>query len=541
MFYDALTLRAYVAEVVQRFPLPWFVQKLSQVGDHDFLLHFRLGPGRSFRWLLSLQPQQPSLKGWRGPKPQAQAPSSFVMQCRKHLQGRSLERVEVLYPERLVLLQGREHTLMLELLDRQPNLVLLTATGLVLGGFRLGATGERELRSRRPYVPPPQTGLPDARSLSPYQLEEIYLSDPPAWPQTLLKQTFGLSPAACQWLQRRFEGAAAPLEEGLASAWKDLWQYVEGNYSGCRVAGGKLSIWGEGAAVALLDLEEDSAPAPLPGLEMQRQRAAQFLHKAAHKLRQRLGKLAEDRARVAQADMLQREGELLLTYQHQVARGATRVELTDWDGQSRLQLVLDPALPVVVQAQKRLKKAAKYRRSLSVVEERVSQTEAEIGRLEETMFQVRQVESLADLEELMAQRVPQKKGHKVRLGGATGPRRYLFGDFLLLVGRSPRQNDDLVKRHSARDDLWFHVKDSPGAHVLLKTAGASPEPAVVEAAAVLAAHYSSRAAESKVLVSFTSAQRVKKPVGAAPGLVVYSEELTLWVNPSVMPAGLHRE
>ena len=292
----------------------------------------------------------------------------------------------------------------------------------------------------------------------------------------------------------------------------------------------------------MLELEEETTAAALPGLEAQRLRASQQLTKVKRKLQQRLDKLAGDRDRVAQAEILQREGELLLTYQHQVPKGARQTELVDWDGQTRLTLSLDPALPVVLQAQKRLKRAAKFRRSLPIVEARVLETEAEIRRLEESLYQVQQMESLADLQELMSDLAPKRQAlTKAGAPRRAGPRGYRFGPFQLLVGRSPRQNDELVRRYSARDDLWFHVKDSPGAHVLLKTAGASPEQAVVEAAAVLAAHYSSRAKENKVLVSFTSAQRVKKPAGAAAGLVVYSDELTLWVDPTSMPSGLQRQ
>ena len=142
-------------------------------------------------------------------------------------------------------------------------------------------------------------------------------------------------------------------------------------------------------------------------------------------------------------------------------------------------------------------------------------------------------ETLEDLEE-------PRSASKIQRPKGSGPRRYQMDGFTFLVGRSPRQNDELIRKHSARDDLWCHVKDSPVAHVRLKTAGRSPEEAVVEAAEQLAAHYSSRAKESKVLVSFTSAQRVKKPAGAAPGLVIYSDELTLWVNPGARNANVLR-
>lgn len=517
MFHDALTLRAYAAELERRFALPWFLQKISQVDQFDYLLAFRLGPGKNLRLLVSLQPNGPGLRWWRGPKPQASVPSSFTMLCRKHLQGRSIDELQVLYPERILRLVGREHTLILELLERQPNMVLISNAGLVAGAVRLG----KPLRTHRPYEGPAQPELPGVQQLSAYQLEEIYLNDPPAFPGSLLDHSFGLSKAACARLARLMN-PDLPLEQRLVQGWRDFWAYTQRGYGAERLANGRLSIWGEQPA-ALLDLEQEQEP--LPALESARQRTLQRLKKSLKKLEQRLLKLDEDKAKLDQADVLQRQGELLLTYQHGLPKGATRAELTDWDGETIHDISLDPSLPIKLQAQKLVKRAAKYRRSAPIIEARVLETRADMERIREAIFAAEQAEDLRDLDELKEKgpvRPARSKG--------SGPRRYGFGSFLMLVGRSPRQNDELIRKHSARDDLWFHVKDAPGAHVLLKTAGQSPDELVVEAAARLAAHYSSRAKDSRVLVSFTSAQRVKKPAGAVPGFVVYHDELTLWVD-----------
>lgn len=517
MFYDALTLRAFGTELTRRFPLPWFLQKISQVAEFDFLLAFRLGPKQNLRLLLSLQPNQPSLRWWRGPKPQASVPSSFTMLCRKHLQGRSIDRLESLYPERGLKLVGREYTLVIELLEKAPNLLLVTATGMIVRGFRH--------KGKRPYSLPPQPDLPDASQLTPYQLEELFLEN-----ANLNERTFGLSKAACARLQGLMR-PELPFEERIQQGWSDFWTFSQEGYSAERLANGRLSIWGDGPPRALLDLEQ--AVEVLPALEAARQRTLQRLKKAQAKLQQRLVKLDEDRAKLGQADLLQRQGELLLTYQYQVARGASEAELTDWDGETVHKISLDPALPVVKQAQKLVKRASKYRRSAPIIEARVAQTHEEIARVQDAVFAAQQAEVLEDLEE-------PKAASKVQRPKGSGPRRYTYDGFTFLVGRSPRQNDELVRKHSARDDLWFHVKDSPGAHVLLKTAGRSPEEEVIEAAAQLAAHYSSRVKDSRVLVSFTSAQRVKKPAGSAPGFVVYHDELTLWVNPAERSANVLR-
>lgn len=541
MFADALTLRAYQQEVSGRFPLPWFVQKISQIHDHDYLLSCRLGPGERLRWLISLRPGDPTWSRWQGAKPQARPPSSFTMLCRKHLQGRPLLALESHYPERCLSLVFPHHRLILELLDRHPNLVLVDSESRVLGAHQMRRAGDRLLRIRQPYLSPPRPPLPEAQTLSAYQLEEFYLSEPPPeWPQSLLKHCFGLSPEACRCLSTRWDD--------LQTSWKALWDRCQpGNYRACK-SGERLSLWGnlDSGPLSLLEVEESSwARSPslaLPGLEQERQRALKGLERQRRKLQTRLEKLAQDRTQVTRADLLQREGELLLTYQHQLPKGKEQVELLDFDGERRLQIQLDPALSALEVARKRLRRAAKLRRSLPIVESRVTQTQEELRQLEVRRLQLEQAESLAELKAWL--KPPQDP--QVRPGvRASGPRSYLFElpeqpSYQILVGRSPRQNDALIRRLAARNDLWFHVKDAPGAHVVLKTAGRSPETEVIEAAAYLAARYSSRAEESRVLVSFTSSQRVRKPAGSPAGFVLYDEELTLWVQPGLPPSGLKR-
>lgn len=533
-FSDALTLRAYCAEVIARYPLPWFVQKISRIGDHDFLISCRLGPGRSFRWRIGLQPGSPSLSVWHGPKPPATSPSAFIMLCRKHLQGRSLDACESGYPERLVRFVGREVTLVLELLDRQPNLLLLNDAQEIMGGFRLGRSDERDLRPRRAYHLPPRPELPNAEDLTATALEEIHRADPPAWPGSVATHSFGLSPRACRRLSRE------PKE--LLASWRELWAHtLPGHYRAEREGDGRLHIWGklEQGARALLELEGEEQPPAPPALDSARSRARVTLRKARARLATRLLKLAQDREKVGEADRMQRDGELLLTYGASLPRGATVARLKDWDGETDVEVTLDPSLSALDNARKRLRRAAKLRRSADVVTARWAQTEEEMAAIDTRAARVETAFDEEELRQIMAAHAtpgtsaaaPAKK---------TGVRRYTLGSWLFLVGRSPRQNDLLVRRLSARDDLWFHVKDAPGAHVVLKTAGRAPDTEAVEAGAALAARYSSRARDTQALVSFTAAQHVRKPSGSAPGFVLYEQELTLTTQPGQLPDGLQR-
>ncbi|MHB8765881.1 MAG: NFACT RNA binding domain-containing protein, partial [Deferrisomatales bacterium] len=120
-------------------------------------------------------------------------------------------------------------------------------------------------------------------------------------------------------------------------------------------------------------------------------------------------------------------------------------------------------------------------------------------------------------------------------GGAPGRPylRYRSSDgWALWVGRNGRENDRLV-REARPWDLWLHVRDAPGAHVLVRGPGREarvPDRTLAEAAGLAALH-SRRSGEGAVDVMVLAAGRVRKPKGASPGRVTVAGERTLRVVP----------
>ena len=96
------------------------------------------------------------------------------------------------------------------------------------------------------------------------------------------------------------------------------------------------------------------------------------------------------------------------------------------------------------------------------------------------------------------------------------------------MGKNNLQNDKLT--FSAEpDEIWLHAKDMPGSHVII--VGANPDEETILCAAKLAAAYSKGARSSNVPVDYTRRRFVKKPSGAKPGFVIYTNQRTLYVTP----------
>jgi predicted ribosome quality control (RQC) complex YloA/Tae2 family protein len=101
----------------------------------------------------------------------------------------------------------------------------------------------------------------------------------------------------------------------------------------------------------------------------------------------------------------------------------------------------------------------------------------------------------------------------------------------VLVGTSGRGNQMVTFKLADPNDLWLHARSVPGAHVVLRSAGGEPSPESIEHAAVLAALNSRARSAGRVEVDYTLRKHVRKIRGAPPGLVTYSREKTVAVDP----------
>ena len=127
-----------------------------------------------------------------------------------------------------------------------------------------------------------------------------------------------------------------------------------------------------------------------------------------------------------------------------------------------------------------------------------------------------------------AQEPPKKR----RVSQEPQPRRYQSPDgFTILVGTNGTMNERVTFKVAAPDDIWFHARGEPGAHVILRGATHAPSPAAIQMAADLAAKYSRGRTAGAVPVDHTLVRNVRKIRGAPPGLVRYVNEQTIIGHP----------
>lgn len=230
-------------------------------------------------------------------------------------------------------------------------------------------------------------------------------------------------------------------------------------------------------------------------------------------------------------------GELITANLYRIQRGQTVLKAENYyaDPPEARAVPLDPLLNGSDNAQRYFKQYRKSRAARAYAEQQLEQVTAEIAYLEGQLDNIGKCDTLPELHEIQDELVregylkPERKGVRQQ-GGTSKPMRFVSPDGVLIyVGKNNRQNDALTLRADG-EQMWLHVKNIPGSHVIIDQKG-EPGAATLYAAAQLAAYYSKARQSASVPVDYTPRKFVKKPSGARAGMVIYSTNKTLYITP----------
>lgn len=180
-----------------------------------------------------------------------------------------------------------------------------------------------------------------------------------------------------------------------------------------------------------------------------------------------------------------------------------------------------------------------YRKAVTAKQklaEQIAQGQQELMYLESVFDVLSRAETESDLlllrDELAGQGYVKNRNTKQKLPKQMPPMVYETTDgFQILVGRNNRQNDMLTLKQASKQDIWFHTQNIPGSHVILITNQREPSETAIRQTAVIASCHSKARDSAQVPVDFCKVKFVKKPNGAKPGMVIFSNQQTVYVKP----------
>ena len=231
-------------------------------------------------------------------------------------------------------------------------------------------------------------------------------------------------------------------------------------------------------------------------------------------------------------------GELINTYGYNLEEGAKKLEALNYYTNEMVSIPLDPTKTPQENAQRYFGKYNKQKRTFEALSELSQETKDDITYLEsvQTALDIALTEDdLAGIkEELTNAGYIKRKSTRKKAKIKNTPLHYISSDgYHIYVGKNNLQNEELTFGLAVGNDWWFHAKQAPGSHVIVKTNGDELPDSTFEEAGRLAAYYSSMRGSEKVEIDYVEKKHVKKPKGAKPGFVVYYTNYSLVIDSDI--------
>lgn len=241
-------------------------------------------------------------------------------------------------------------------------------------------------------------------------------------------------------------------------------------------------------------------------------------------------------------------GELITANLYKLSNTHTDyIELENYyDNNNLIKIPLDKKYSPNLNAKKYFKKYSKLKNALEIVSIQKKETEQELDYIQSIVYELETattLEEIQDIFEEISENVIFKNSLKLNKKEKTksskkkkqekhySPLHFEVDDFDLYVGRNNKENDWLTFTFANKSDIWFHTKDIHGSHVILKCGDSEVSDDTLVKCAKIAAEHSKAKNSSNVPVDYCKVKFVKKPNGSKPGMVIFTNNKTIYVNP----------
>ncbi|HFI0886166.1 TPA: NFACT family protein [Streptococcus agalactiae] len=517
------------------------IQKVNQPFDHELVLTIR-NNRRNYKLLLSAHPVFGRIQTTEANFQNPQNPNTFTMIMRKYLQGAVIETIQQIENDRIleIIVSNKNEigdhikaTLVVEIMGKHSNIILIDKNEhKIIESIKHVGFSQNSYRTILPgstYIAPPKI-----KAINPFDISDQTLFE--------LLQTNDLSPKN---LQQLFQGLGRDTALELSHCLKDnklndFRQFfsreyypslTEKSFSAVQFSSSHETFQSLGQLLDYYYQEKAEK-------DRIAQQASDLIHRVQSELEKNIKKLAKQQDELLateNAEEFRQKGELLTTYLSMVPNNQDVVVLDNYYTNQTIEISLDRALTPNQNAQRYFKKYQKLKEAVKHLKGIISDTENTITYLEsvETSLNHASMEDINDIREELVEtgfikRRAHDKQHKRKK-----PEQYLASDgkTIIMVGRNNLQNDELTFKMARKGELWFHAKDIPGSHVLIRD-NLNPSDEVKTDAAELAAYYSKARLSNLVQVDMIEAKKLNKPSGTKPGFVTYTGQKTLRVTPT---------
>ena len=574
MAFDGITMNAINKELQEKISEAR-IDKIYQPNPGEIVLHLRRNR-ESLKLLLSAHPVYSRICVTSKTLDNPKSPPLFCMVLRKHLEGGRIISIEQPSFER-VLRISIEHrtelgdlakkTLIIEVMGKHSNIILLKEDeNKIIDSIKKVSYGTSQYRQVLPgieYIPPPYQ---DKLNVLEIDQEEFYsklLAQEITLPmeKALLNTIMGLSPILAAQLTTKVNLKGMLLEYCGDYELNLIWQSVvylneiirtndymplmlldeKGQYRGFSPI--NVPEFHEGHVIHLKSINEtvDTYFDWLLKNNHFLSTKSNLQNSILKEIKRCEKKLAIQLQTVQESKNSQQDkilGELLTANMHLIKRGMEEIHVADYyNNNLPVTIKLRSDLSPAANSQRYFKRYNKAKNAAKKAAVQVKHSREELDYLESLNFWLSETNSHEDffqIEQELNESGYLKSKNKLDKQDKAKPIPNTFvttEGYKILVGKNNKQNDWLTFKVANESDLWFHAKNMPVSHVILKMDGEKISNDIIEKAALLAAYHSKGKYSANLPVDYTQVKSVKKIKGAKPGFVTYDNYKTIHVTP----------
>lgn len=540
---DVITIHAITKELSELL-VGGRIEKIYQP-EQDEITLFIKNQRKIYPLVISANASNPRVHVTSQKKENSLNAPAFCMLLRKYLISGIINRVEIFNSDRIVRIDVlsrnelndlTEYSLMVELMGRYSNIILIDSNNKIIDAIKrihFDQSTTRYILPNLKYELQPQTRIPlfDEKLTT-----DFFDKTPELSTSSLLQNISGI-------------GKETALEIVSYSCPKDKFfelVNLDSGYSPClrydeqdRLCGYFVMPYSSinGRYVSHNSMNEclDAYYSLYDGLE--RKKAATktittLLLRLQQKTERRIADNLEKLDAANKAEELRIFGELILSNIYLIKPSDESLTCHNYYIDSSITIKLDNTLSPAQNAQNYFKKYAKAKRAALVAKEQLAilypqreYLESIKASIENSTLKVEFDEILDELNALSGYKKNQRKNPKIK---PSNPVSIVIDGYRVYFGKNNLQNSKVTFEIASGSDLWLHVKQSHGTHLIIK--GQPPEETIKKCAQI-AAFYSEAKNSSKVDVDYTLRKFVKKIPGAMPGMVTYTNYNTILVTP----------
>lgn len=535
MAYDGIML-SHVVESLQNQLIRGRINKIYQISQYELLFHIR-SQSKNMKLLMSIHPMyaRMQLTGLTYPTPPS--PNAFTMLLRKHLEGAYLESIHQIHLDRIVemtfvgtneLKDIVKYYVYIEIMGKHSNVVVTYENKKIIDCLKRVSPSMNSTRILQPgatYQFPPMID-----KLDPF-ISDFIPTD------NLTKIYQGISPELSREILYRIdqgENFKDVMSKIKQSTHLYLHKTNEKEYFHLIPLTHLQTVYQEYPLFEGLDKHYDLIDQK-DRIKQQTSDLSKYIHNEYQRNVSKLHKLEKTLFDSQNSDELRIKGDLLFAHLHMIKKGQKQVTVENYYDGSMMTIELDERFDGKTNANKYYAKYQKAKNSLHYINEQISITKEEINYFDSLITLMENAsyydaleikEELENLGYLKKKKSKQVHRPKNKLHIET----YLTKDnTMIYVGKNNLQNDYLTFKMASRNDMWFHVKDMPGSHVVVHSEDLDEY--TIRLASKMAAYFSKGKLSSSVPVNYTQIKTLKKPQGTKPGKVILNHYSTIYIDP----------